>query len=337
MSRSSSNLAPDTVPADLAPPVVPSLEMFEVLPEEVTIVTTKDHHLYDPCAEDPVDKSPGKPYQMIKEFGWTHGAIELVRELVDGVDYLLVDDGRKRVKAVAAINAERAKAGEAPIKLRAFVGGGTPIQQFVRMWAANHGKTPNSPLHDAQMIQQFVRLRMEDPGLPDTEKARLKARQEAEHQAAVILGCSIDSIKNRMRLNDAAPQVKKALESGKIAQSDALKIVGTGKAVRPAEDQVALLTATPEKTPGKRRTKSKKAKERAAVQKPGTRGGNKRPTLRTIQKVMEALGEGHAHYTALGYAIGTVSSETYFKSLKIPAPGARVVAAKKTPKTKESK
>jgi ParB family chromosome partitioning protein len=324
MARSSPSIAP--TPADLAGAPA-SLEMIEVLPEEVTIVTTKEHHLYDPAAEDPVDKSAGKPYQMIKEFGWTHGAIELVREVVDGQDYLLVDDGRKRVKAVALINEERKAGSLPPIKLRAFIGGGSPIQQFVRMWAANHGKTPNSPLHDAQMIQAFVSLYMK--AAPDNEKDRLKARQEAEHQAAVILGCSIDSVKNRMRLNDAAPQVKKALESGKIAQSDALKIVGTGKAVRPPEAQVELLKATPEKTPGKRRTKSKKAQERAQAAKPGVRGGNKRPTLRTIQKVMEALGEGHAHYQALGYAIGVVPSETYFKSLKIPTPGARVVTKAK--------
>jgi hypothetical protein len=313
-----------SAPSPVPPPG--ALEMIEVLPEDVTIVTTKNHHLYDPAAEDPVDKSPGKPYAMIKEFGWTHGAIELVREVVDGQDFLLVDDGRKRVKATALINEERRTAGLPPIKLRAFIGGGTPLQQFVRMWAANHGKTPNSPLHDAQMIQAYVRLAME--AAPDDEKARLLSRQEAEHHAAVILGCSIDSVKNRMKLNDAAPPVKKALEAGKIAQADALKIVGTGKKARSPEEQIALLKATPEKTPGKRRTKSKKAEERAKAAGPGKRGGNKRPTLRTIQKVMEALGEGHAHYSALAYAIGVLPSEDYFKALKIPAPGARVVTAK---------
>lgn len=314
--------------AAMARPKGDALETFEVNPSELTLVKTKGHHLFDPRVLMPLPKGPGSVYALIKEFGFTHGALELERTSVEGTDYLLVVDGKQRTRAALELNEERKAAGLPPILVRAFVSNGSPVSQFVRMWLANQGRTANTPLQEAQMIQNLVRLTME--AVPeDNPKGREEARVEAEHSAAMILGCSIDSVKNRMKLNRAAPEVKKALEQGKIAQSDALKIVGSGKAVRAPEDQVALLKATPEKTPGKRRTKSKKAKARAEAATPGKRGGNKKPTVRMLQKVMEALGDGHSHYDALAYATGVLSQDAYFKKLKIPAPGARVVKGAK--------
>lgn len=313
--------------AELARPKKADLEVFEIDPSELTLVKTKGHHLFDPRVLLPVDKSPGSLYALIKEFGFTHGALELERANVEGTDYLLVVDGKQRTLALLEINAERSKASLPPIKARAFVSGGGPVSQFVRMFVANKGRKDYTPMQEAQMLQNLVRLSME--AVPENdEPGRVKARQEAEHQGALLLGCSIDSVKNRMKLNDAAPEVKKALEKGTIAQSDALKIVGSGKSIRPVEEQVALLKATPEKTPGKRRTKSKKAAERAAAQKPGKRGGNKKPTVRQLQKTMDALGEGHDHYAPLAYAGGLLSAEAYFKKLKMPEPGARIVTKK---------
>lgn len=313
--------------AELARPKKADLEVFEIDPSKLTLVKTKGHHLYDPRVLDPVNKSPGSLYSLIKEFGWTHGALELERATVEDVDYLLVVDGKQRTMALLAVNEERAKAGEPPILARAFVSGGGPVSQFVRMFVANKARKDYTPMQEAQMLQNLVRLSME--AVPEDQPAsRVKARQEAEHQGALLLGCSIDSVKNRMKLNDAAPEVKKALERGAISQSDALKIVGSGKTTRPATEQINLLKATPEKTPGKRRTKSKKAAERASSQKPGRRGGNKKPTARQLQKTMEALGEGHDHYAPLAYASGVLSSEAYFKKLKMPEPGARIVTKK---------
>lgn len=307
-------------------------ETLEVLPEDVTLVTAKTSHLYDPRVKLPVDKSPGKPYAMLKAAGrWTHGAVELERQTVDGVDYLLVVDGKQRIGALDLVNQERAAEGLPPIKARAFVSSGTKLGQFMRMFQANHGQRQNTPLEDAQMIQAMISIAMNE--VPeDKPEARVQARREAEHHASVILGCSLDSIRNRMKLNDAAPEVKKALAAGKIAQSDALKILGGGKTIRPPEEQVKLLKATPEKTPGKRRTK--KQAERKAASKGGVRGGNVRPSVRAMQKVLDVIGEGHADASALKFGCGLISQADYFKKLKLPEPGQRIRTKKAKPAKK---
>lgn len=311
-----------------------TLEVLEVLPEEVTLVTTKGHHLFDPRVLMPLDKSPGSVYRLIKEFGWNHSAIELERAEVEGSTYLLVADGKQRIRSLIEINEERIAQGLAPIKARAFISNGSSQGQFLRMWVANHGAKANTPMVEAMMIQNLVRLTMEEAlkGAPEDEVARkavaLEARRKAEHQAAVVLGCSIDSVKNRMKLNDASPKVKKALEAGTIAQSDALQIVGTAKVARDAEEQDKLLAKTAPKTPGKRRTKKGKERAEAAAGK-GVRGGNKRPTARQVQKIMDAIGEGHDHYKVWACASGVLSMDAYFKAIKTPMPGARVVGKAK--------
>lgn len=110
---------------------------------------------------------------------------------------------------------------------------------------------------------------------------------------AMHFGVSVSTAKNRMRVLDATPEVREALSKGEITWSDAVRMAGLEE-----EQQKHVLLLTPKKNPAEPKKRRK-----------GVRGKNRRPSKRTIQKVVEHLGEGHEAVRWLWWVLGVDGAE----------------------------
>ncbi|MCC6751992.1 MAG: hypothetical protein IT371_30345 [Deltaproteobacteria bacterium] len=110
---------------------------------------------------------------------------------------------------------------------------------------------------------------------------------------AAHFGVSVSTAKNRMKVLDATPEVREALGKGEITWSDAVRMAGLEE-----EQQKQVLLLTPKKNPAEPKKRRK-----------GVRGKNRRPSKRTIQKVVEHLGEGHEAVRWLWWVLGVDGAE----------------------------
>lgn len=292
---------------------VTEIVAFEVDPDNVVVITDKSDPLYDPRIDAPWAAANREDLEAkLAAFGWTHGALELVKR----GDYLAVSDGRQRTLALRAVNKARKAAGEEPILARAFLiqidDEGTQEEQdartYMRSWVANQGRLQDPPMIEAKKLAEFLR----------------RAGGETPENiatAATILGCSTASVKNRLKLLEAAKPVQKALDKGEITQSDALRLVK-----KPVEEQEKALELIPKKDPTqpqKRRSKGKgsRKEQRAAGQitLKGKRGEARVPSRTHVRKVLEVMGEGHPFAPALAWYLGLLSEQKFLKACGISA------------------
>ncbi len=184
-------------------------------PNELTLVTDKKHPLYDPRVEEPPDES------LVLNI-MVHGVLEpvIVRKNGEarGKPIVEVVAGRRRVTAAREANKRLRKEGKEPILVPAVRRRGEDVDMFGVMASENSIRKNESPLEQAKKIQRHI-----DMGA-------------SEDRVAIVFGVSRSTIRQRLALLDAAPEVKRAVESGKLSSVAAARL-----SKLPREEQVEQL------------------------------------------------------------------------------------------------
>lgn len=175
--------------------------IFFLDPEEITIITDKNHPLYDPRVELPL-KEPTIRSMM------NRGVIQPVTIRKDGEQAIAVD-GRRRVL----------HAREANRRLKAD--GATPIGVPVKQWRGD----------DVNAYEVAIELnehREADSLLAKARKANvLLQRGRNEDQVGDVFGVSATTISAWTKLLDLHPRVQTAVEQGRISATVAVQKLGT--------------------------------------------------------------------------------------------------------------
>lgn len=277
------------------------IDVFRSDGRDLTLITDKGHHLYDPRVEGP----PLDPtlVDKIDRLGWTHGAIKVVREtLEDGTTRNSVEDGKQRTKALLIVNAKRAKKGEPLVEALVEAAGAVEsadtadghYKQFMGMFVSNQGATRENPLMEAKKLRAMLKL-AEDANIPEKTAIR---------DAAVILGDSVETVKQRLTALKACKEAQKKFEEGRYSFSDLLTL---GRL--PEEKQVKAMKEIPDREEGRaRRPKTtKKAGDRIKGK------GKVRPTSKVIARYIETMGDGHKATPFMQFCGGFISEAKFQK------------------------
>ncbi len=219
---------------------------FLVDPNSLVLAEDPAHLLFDERVSDKMDEAF---ILSIK----TRGVIEpiLVRKNKDGQPEVI--DGRQRTRAAREANKRLIAEGE-PIKLVKVVAMvGTDQQLSDAVIVTNEARRNDSPLVRANKIQRFIG----------------SGRDEAS--AAEVFCCPVSSIRQSLKLLETRPELKKAVESGKMSVSAAVRAEKLG------DDEVAALVAAPETT----------VADVAKIERE-TRGDKKLPTKKELKALLDA-------------------------------------------------
>ncbi len=127
-------------------------------PEALTLITEKDHPLYDPRVELPVDKD--SPLYIDIKTKNVEKPIEVRKngEGKDGMPILQVIDGRQRVQILISVNIERTKAGLPPYKLPVNFVRGDDKSMVLRSLSSNLLRREETPFSKAVKMQKAQQL-----------------------------------------------------------------------------------------------------------------------------------------------------------------------------------
>jgi ParB family chromosome partitioning protein len=187
----------------------------------------------------------------------------------DGLAYVV--DGRQRVRAARVVNARRKKRGEPPIKVDAKV----------------RRATGESSLLGAMVSTNEVRVG-DDVPTKIAKAKRMLARGVSVEDTAVSFGCSLSTLQQWLHYDDhAIPQVKAAVDSGRLSQSAGATIARLKDPDRQAEALQSISVAGADgKKPSLRAARTAVAKKK----KPASSGGvvdkaTQRRLLEAIEKM----------------------------------------------------
>jgi ParB-like chromosome segregation protein Spo0J len=233
------------------------------------------HPTYRPSADAPADPTMA---EMFASTGWAGGVVEVRKE----GGCFVVEDGRTRTKAAHAANALRSdpkwKGPKDKIQIKVVVNQDDDLTAFIKGTVLNRHRRETNPMEEAAEIKVLQRLGMKD-----------------KRQIALLFGWkTTDTVGLRLKLLEAAPEVKQALIKGTHTASDVLRL-----AHLPPDEQVKRLAKIPAKVEGTaRRSRADAAKGKEAAPKTkntpaavasGKRGGNKRPTEHNVIQIMDAI------------------------------------------------
>ena len=167
-------------------------------PESLTIETARTSAFYDEGVETPL------PEEFIENIR-VRGVIEPVCVVRDG-DRFIVNNGRKRTRALLEANRRRVKAGLAPLTIGYFIKRTTGEADILGISAAANLHVEDSPMHRARKA-----LRMSEAGA-------------SVDQIANDFGVSGQCVKNWLALLDCATVVQKAVDAGEVPETVARKL-----------------------------------------------------------------------------------------------------------------
>lgn len=249
-------------------------------PNKIVLVTDPTHPRYDPRATRNVN------FDRVHDMA-LHGftSLILVHKTKEGYEAVTGRGRTLDARALWALQAEEGVPESDRIHVRALV---VPAADDLTLLSLaqteNYLRDPgDDPYTEAVKIQRII----------DVNNARPEAERVDLATIAGWHGMSVDSLRNRLKILKAAPEVGQALKAGKVTLSDALRV----SQIKDPEKQVAALANLP---PVPVQTKADGKKKR----RKGARGTNRRPTARRIALVIEHLGEGHKLTPALKYVLG---------------------------------
>ncbi len=184
--------------------------VFMLEPERLTLVTDKNHPLYDPRVEDDPSEN------MIANVAM-HGVLEpiLVRKNGNAIEVIA---GRGRTKAVLEANRRLRAEGKPTLLIPAMVKGGSDKDLFGIVISENE-------------------IRREDSMINKGEKARkLLNMGHTVQEIAVIFGVTRQAVETWLTVEQLPDQIKGAVETGELSATAALQLAGAG---RTREEQVA--------------------------------------------------------------------------------------------------
>jgi ParB family transcriptional regulator, chromosome partitioning protein len=172
--------------------------------------------------------------------------------------------GRQRVKACREANKRLKKQGLEPHRIPAIVKRGEPHALMGVMVSENELRENDTPMGRAKKMQRYIDL------------------GRTEEETATVFGCSVPTVKNLLRLLDAPKEVRRAVESGQIAASDAYKL----SKLEPAEAKKKLAEiekVAPAAPKGERRPREAARKAREVL--------GDGPAVRGKKELLEKLAE----------------------------------------------
>ena len=151
--------------------------------------------------------------------------------------------GRRRVINTREANRRLRKKGEEPIWIPAIVKRAEAHVLMGIMASENAHRKNETPLQKAEKVARFIDV-----------------LGRSEDEAAIMMGISVTTVKNLIRLRDAPAVVRKAVESGKIAATDGYKL----SRLDPEEAKERLAALPP---PGDRHKEGKPRASNGAARK----------------------------------------------------------------------
>lgn len=191
--------------------------IYLVPPEELTIITDKDHPLYDERVKLPLSVTL---VASVKK----RGIIVPILVRRNG-ELLEVVEGRQRVRAALAANEEMAKNGGGdPIRVRYRMVKGEDKDMGEIMVIANAYRVEDPPSMRASKMQRYI-----DKGYADSE-------------LSVLWNVTPQTIKNTVELLNCTPKVRKAVDALELTEGAAREL---SRMPREKQDDalVALLEA----------------------------------------------------------------------------------------------
>lgn len=177
--------------------------IFMLPPERLTLVTDKNHPLYDPRVEDPPSES------MIANIA-LYGVLEpvLVRKNGGAIEVVA---GRGRTKSALEANRRLTAEGKPPILVPVIIKGGSDADLFGVMISENE-------------------LRREDSMLVKGEKARkLLNMGYSVQQIGVTFGVSRQAVDSWLAVQELPEQIKNAVADGEISATAAVQLAGLSR------------------------------------------------------------------------------------------------------------
>ena len=176
----------------------PRTNTFQLEPEILVLVTDKEHPLYDPRVEDAPSES------MIANVAM-YGVLEPILVRKNGIAIEVIA-GRSRVKAAIEANRRLVAEGKPPIRVPAYIKGGTDADLFGVLISENE-------------------LRREDSMIAKGEKARkLLNMGYTVQQIAVTFGATRQAVDNWLAADELPTPIKSAVEAGEMSATAALQM-----------------------------------------------------------------------------------------------------------------
>jgi ParB family chromosome partitioning protein len=180
-------------------------------PAVLVLVTEPKHPLYDPRVHlEPDDAFVASIDEL--------GIIEPIECRRNG-DKLEVAIGRQRTKAARIVNERRAKRGEPPLRVPTLVQRATDSTFMKHILAENEGRRGDSVMMRAQKVQAFI------------------AAGHTEEEAARACCTTVQTVQSWLKFLDLDPKAQKAVESGQVTFTVAVKELSK----LPREKQVEAL------------------------------------------------------------------------------------------------
>lgn len=203
-------------------------------PEEILIVTDKDHALFDERAFKP--PSEGLIRSIMKRGIYLPVVIRKNGEDKNGKAVIEVVDGRKRVRAAQIANHRLREAGEELVRVPAVRKRGDDGDLMEAMIITNEHREDDPPLIKARKLQRYL------------DRGRTLA------DAEVAFGTTTATLKTYLALLDCHSDVQKALEKGRIGVTHAKML-----SAMPQEEQATKLVELLERKPGETTSKASEA------------------------------------------------------------------------------
>lgn len=280
----------------------PRGNIFFCQPDDLTLVTDKEHPLYDPRVEWPIDD------KMVASI-LSKGVITPIIVRKNGT-YLEVVEGRQRVKNTAEANKRLKSQGADPILVPVLV----------------RREKDDASAFETSIVTNEIRTA--DDVITKAEKAqKLSERGRSDEQVASAFGVTLVTVRNWWKVLELAPQVQTAVKAGRVAASDAVKEL-TGMT---REDQVKRLAKMEETSPTRRRAAKEDTKEGSGKKKKGSPVSRLRQIYRD-EAAAEALTERER--LILDWIFGEVSNGDLLAKIPRLTP---VLERKKSSKPKTAK
>lgn len=174
--------------------------IFMLEPERLTLITDKNHPLYDSRVELPPDEN------MVLNIA-LHGVLEPILIRKNGTAIEVVA-GRSRTKATLEANRRLKAEGKPTLLIPALIKGGTDADLFGILVSENE-------------------IRHEDSMINKGEKARkLLNLGRSMQEIALIFGVSRQSVENWLNVQQLPEQIKTAIVNNELSATAAIQLAG---------------------------------------------------------------------------------------------------------------
>ena len=185
--------------------------LLYIPPEDLVLITDKNHYLYSPSAELPYDEDLVISIML-------HGVLAPILVSKDGSQYEVIL-GRRRVKAAIEANIRLTGEGKMPIYVPSVIRCGGKSEEVKEIIATeNKFNAGISHVSKANMA------------------SRLKKEGHSMRKIAEMFGTSRQNIENMLVIDSMPSEIKEAINEGKITSTCALALKSL-----PPDEQVSAL------------------------------------------------------------------------------------------------